>query len=117
MKRESELIKKSTLVYLRDVYDHAIELIDTLETLRDLANSLVDIYLSSMSIKQNDVMKTLTLIATIFMPLTFIVGIYGMNFRNMPELGLPWGYPAVLGLMAAITVGMLIYFRKNGWFK
>lgn len=116
-KRESDLIAKSTVVYLRDVYDHTIELIDTLESLRDISSSLVDIYLSSISNRQNVVMKTLTLIATIFMPLTFIVGVYGMNFKDMPELRLSWGYPAVLGLMAAITIGMLIYFKRNGWFR
>ena len=116
-KRESGLIAKTTLIYLRDVYDHTIELIDTLESLRDISSSLVDIYLSSISNRQNVVMKTLTLIATIFMPLTFIAGLYGMNFKNMPELRFPWGYPAVVGLMAAIAIGMLIYFKKSGWFR
>lgn len=116
-KREVGLIRKATKVYLRDVYDHTVELMDTLESLRDIASSLVDIYLSSISNRQNVVMKTLTLIATIFMPLTFIVGVYGMNFHNMPELATSWGYPAVWGIMAVITVGMLIYFKRNGWFK
>ncbi|WP_455381184.1 magnesium/cobalt transporter CorA [Salinispira pacifica] len=116
-KRESSLIAKSTLLYLRDLYDHTIELIDTLESLRDISSSLIDIYLSSVSSRQNAVMKTLTLIATIFLPLTFIVGWYGMNFKDMPELHFSWGYPAVIALMVAVTVAMLIYFKRSGWFR
>ncbi len=116
-KMDSGIITKSTTLYFRDVYDHTIELIDTLESLRDVSSSLVDIYLSSISNRQNVVMKTLTLIATIFMPLTFIAGVYGMNFHVIPELSLPYGYPAVLILMAIIAGAMLIYFKKNGWFR
>lgn len=112
---ESPLIKKSTRVYLRDVYDHTIQVIDTVETLRDMVSGMLDIYLSSISNKMNEVMKVLTIIATIFIPLTFIAGIYGMNFQFMPELGLTWSYPAILILMLVMVIGMLIYFRKKRW--
>lgn len=112
---ESTLIHKDTWVYLRDVYDHTIHVIDTIETYRDMLASMLDIYLSSLSIRLNEVMKVLTIIATIFLPLTFIVGIYGMNFHYMPELGWRWGYPLVLLAMAGIAVGMLVYFRRKKW--
>ena len=113
---DSTLIHKDTWFYLRDVYDHTIHVIDTIETYRDMLASMMDIYLSSLSIRLNEVMKVLTIIATIFMPLTFIVGIYGMNFQHMPELGWRWGYPLVLLLMAAVTAGMLVFFRRKKWF-
>jgi magnesium transporter len=112
---ESTLIHKDTWVYLRDVYDHTIHVIDTIETYRDMLASMLDIYLSSLSIRLNEVMKVLTIIATIFLPLTFIVGIYGMNFHYMPELGWHWGYPLVLLVMVGIAVGMLAYFRRKKW--
>jgi magnesium transporter len=112
---ESKLIKKSTFVYLRDVYDHTIQVMDAVETFRDMLSGMLDIYLSSVSNRMNEVMKVLTVIATIFIPLTFIAGIYGMNFKFMPELGQSWGYPAVLILMLTITVVMLIYFRRRKW--
>ncbi|AEJ61096.1 magnesium and cobalt transport protein CorA [Spirochaeta thermophila DSM 6578] len=111
---ESPLISQMTL-YLRDVYDHTIQVIDTVETLRDVASGLLDVYLSSVSNRMNEIMKVLTIIATIFMPLTFIAGIYGMNFRYMPELEWKWGYPAVLGLMCFLGIGMLLYFKKKKW--
>ncbi len=113
---DSTLIHKDTWFYLRDVYDHTIHVIDTIETYRDMLASMMDIYLSSLSIRLNEVMKVLTIIATIFMPLTFIVGIYGMNFQHMPELGWRWGYPLVLLLMAGVTAGMLVFFRRKKWF-
>jgi magnesium transporter len=112
---ESSLIKESTKIFLRDVYDHTIQVIDTVETFRDLLSGMLDIYLSSISNRMNQIMKVLTIIATIFIPLTFIVGIYGMNFEYMPELGWRWGYFIVLGIMAIIGVWMLIYFRKKRW--
>lgn len=113
---DSALIHKDTWFYLRDVYDHTIHVIDTIETYRDMLASMMDIYLSSLSIRLNEVMKVLTIIATIFMPLTFIVGLYGMNFHHMPELGWRWGYPLVLLLMAGIAAGMLVFFRRKKWF-
>lgn len=122
MEREdSLLVQDETKPYLRDCYDHTIQIMDMIETYRDMVSGMLDIYLSSVSNKINQVMKVLTIIATIFMPLTFIVGIYGMNFNpekspwNMPELNWPWGYPAVLILMAAIGIIMLIYFRRKKW--
>ena len=115
IRRESPLIKESTLIYLRDLYDHTIQVIETVETLRDMLSGMLDIYLSSVSNRMNAVIKVLTIIATIFMPLTFIVGLYGMNFKYMPELEWRWGYPAVLLLMVLVTVGMLIFFRRKKW--
>jgi len=112
---ESPLIRQDTRIYLRDVYDHAIQVIDTLETFRDMVSGMIDIYLSGLSYKMNEIMKVLTLIATIFIPLTFVAGVYGMNFRNMPELGWEFGYYAVWGIMIAIVAIMLIYFRKRKW--
>ena len=112
---ESSLIKESTGIYLRDVYDHSIQVIDTIETFRDMISGMLDIYLSSISNKMNEVMKLLTIIATIFIPLTFIAGVYGMNFVYMPELQLRWGYFATLFIMAVVSVFMLIYFRKKKW--
>lgn len=112
---ESSLIKESTEIYLKDVYDHTIHVIDTLETFRDMVSGMLEIYLSSISNRLNAVMKVLTIIATIFMPLTFIVGIYGMNFKYMPELPWRWGYPAVLLVMAAVGISMIVYFRRKKW--
>lgn len=112
---ESSLVKESTRVYLRDVYDHTIQVIDTIETYRDMVSGMLDIYLSSVSNRLNSVMKVLTVIATIFMPLTFVAGIYGMNFKFMPELEWRWGYPLVWLIMASIGISMLIYFRKKKW--
>ena len=112
---ESSLIKESTRIYLRDVYDHTIQTIDTIETYRDMVSGMLDIYLSSISNRLNAVMKVLTIIATIFMPLTFLAGIYGMNFKYMPELEWRWGYPTVWIAVILIGVSMLIYFKKKGW--
>lgn len=116
LRGESSLFEKSTGIYLKDVYDHAIQVIDTIETYRDIVSGLLDIYLSNMSNKMNEVMKVLTIIATIFIPLTFIAGIYGMNFEFMPELRWHWGYPTVWAFMILIFLGMIIYFRKKKWF-
>ncbi|MCF7803445.1 MAG: magnesium/cobalt transporter CorA [Candidatus Marinimicrobia bacterium] len=113
---ESSLFQKKTLVYLRDVYDHTIQVMDTIESYRDMLSSLLDLYLSTLSNRMNDVMKVLTIIATIFIPLTFIAGIYGMNFNYMPELQWKWGYPTVWGFMIIIGAGMVFYFKKKKWF-
>jgi magnesium transporter len=112
---ESSLIKESTGIYLRDVYDHTIQVIDTIETFRDMLSGMLDIYLSSISNRMNQVMKVLTIIATIFIPLTFVAGIYGMNFHFMPELQWRWAYFVVLFAMAIIAIGMVIYFRRKRW--
>jgi len=112
---ESSLIKESTRIYLRDVYDHTIQVIDTIETFRDMLSGMLDIYLSSVSNRLNAVMKVLTIIATIFMPLTFLAGIYGMNFKFMPELEWRWGYPLIWMVMLGIGVFMLFYFKKKKW--
>jgi magnesium transporter len=112
---ESSLIQDATRIYLRDVYDHTIQVIDTIETYRDMITGMLDIYLSSISNKMNQVMKVLTIIATIFIPLTFIAGIYGMNFQFMPELKWQWGYPSTLILMAILAIIMLIAFKRKNW--
>ncbi len=112
---ESPLIQKSTDIYLRDVYDHTIQVIDAIETFRDMLSGMLDIYLSSVSNRMNEVMKVLTIIATIFIPLTLVAGLYGMNFKYMPELEWFWGYPFVLGVMLTIGVSMVIYFRRKKW--
>jgi len=112
---ESPLIEKSTEIYLRDVYDHTIQVIDTLETYRDMVSGMLDTYLSSVSNKMNEVMKVLTVIATIFIPLTFIAGVYGMNFEYMPELGWHWGYVMVWIIVLTITALMAFYFKTKKW--
>lgn len=115
LRSESKLISKNTDLYLRDVYDHTIQVIDTIETSRDMLSGMTDLYLSSVSNKLNEIMKILTIIGTIFIPLTFITGLYGMNFRYMPELEWEWGYPIALFAMAVVSVIMLVYFRKKRW--
>jgi len=112
---ETDLVQESTDVYLRDVYDHTIQVVDTLELLRDMISGMIDLNLSSASNRMNEVMKVLTLIATLFIPLTFIAGIYGMNFEYMPELKWHWGYFASLGAMVVIGVVMVIYFKSRKW--
>ena len=108
-------IQESTRVYLRDVYDHAIQVMDTIEIYRDMLSGMLDIYLSSLNNRMNAVMKVLTIIATIFMPLTFLAGVYGMNFKHMPELNWPWGYPLILMVMALVAILMLTLFRRKKW--
>ncbi len=112
---ELPIIAKPTRLYMRDVYDHTIQVIDTIETYRDMIGGMVDLYLSSVSNRMNEVMKVLTIIATLFIPLTFVAGIYGMNFEHMPELGWKYGYLAVLAVMALIVAAMLYYFRRRDW--
>ena len=112
---ESPLIKKTTGVFLRDVYDHAIQVIDTVESFREILTSMIETYLSSVSNRMNEVMKVLTIIATIFIPITFLVGVYGMNFEFMPEIKWRWGYALVWAIIIAAVGGMLAYFRKKKW--
>jgi magnesium transporter len=112
---DSPLIDQGVRVFLRDIYDHTVQVIDLVESYRDTLSGMLDVYLSSVSNRMNEVMRVLTVIATIFMPLTFIAGIYGMNFEHMPELSLTWGYPAVWIVMVATFLGMLVYFRRKGW--
>ncbi len=109
------MIKESTEIYLRDIYDHVVQIIDTIETFREMLSSMLDIYLSSLSNRLNQVMKVLTIIATIFIPLTFLAGLYGMNFKYMPELEWQWGYPFVLTIMISVVCIMLFFFRKRKW--
>jgi len=109
------LIKGSMNMYFSDVYDHVIQIVDSLELYREMTSEMVDIYLSSLSNRLNEVMKTLTIIATIFMPLTFIVGLYGMNFHYIPELNWHYGYPAVWGVIVIVTVAMMYYFKRRRW--
>jgi magnesium transporter len=115
LRNETGLIQQKTQFYIRDLYDHIIQVVDTLENYRELASSLLEIYLSSVSNRMNEVMKVLTIIATIFIPITFIAGVYGMNFDYMPELKWRWGYAMVWGVMIAMIVTMLGYFRKKKW--
>ncbi len=112
---EHALIQDETKVYLRDVYDHSVQSLDTVETLRNVTAGLTDLYLSSVGQRQNEVMKVLTIMASIFIPLTFLAGVYGMNFKYMPELEVPWAYPALLAAMAAVAAGMSWYFKRRGW--
>ncbi|HUU04895.1 MAG TPA: magnesium/cobalt transporter CorA [Patescibacteria group bacterium] len=114
-KSDSDLILPGTKIFLRDIYDHAVHIIDSIETYREMLSSMLDIYLSSVSNRMNQVMKVLTVIATIFMPLTFLAGIYGMNFKYMPELGWRWGYPLVLLIMLGVGGLMLYFFKKKNW--
>ena len=111
----SALIQPGTGVYLRDLHDHAVRVIETVETYRDILGGILDTYLTTASQRMNEVMKVLTVIATLFIPVTFIAGVWGMNFQYMPELHQKWGYPTALGLMGAIMVVMLIWFRNKRW--
>jgi len=112
---ESSLVRQETGLFLRDLYDHTVHVIDTVESFRDVLSGMLDIYLTSASNRMNEIMKVLTIIATIFIPLTFLVGVYGMNFEHMPELRWKWGYPLVWLVMICIGVFMLFQFRKKRW--
>ena len=114
-RRESPLIKDSTGIYFKDVYDHVIQIIDTIESYRDMLSGMLDIYLSSVSNRLNEIMKVLTIIATIFIPLTFVAGVYGMNFKYMPELEWHYGYYLVLSFMALVSGIMLLFFKRKKW--
>lgn len=113
---EEKFISPFTHTYLRDVYDHTVQAIDTTETFRDILSNVLDIYLSSLTNRMNEVMKILTIISTIFIPMTFIASIYGMNFINMPELHTKYGYYAVILLMVCVALVMIHYFRRKNWF-
>ena len=115
MRTESALITEDTRVYLRDVHDHAVQVLESVETLRDVVGGMIDLYLSQVALRTNEAMKVLTVMASIFIPLTFIVGVYGMNFDFMPELHTRWGYPAVWAFMISTAVGLLLWFKKRGW--
>ncbi len=114
-KSDSGIIKKKTIIYFRDLYDHTIQVIDSVEIYRDLLSGLIELYMTGTSNKTNEVMKVLTIISTIFIPLTFIAGIYGMNFKYMPELGWHWAYFSVWGVMLVLTILMLWFFRRKKW--
>jgi len=110
------LVNKKTHRYLRDLYEHIIQVNDSIDSQREVVSSIMDLFLSGTSNKMNEIMKVLTVISTIFIPLTFIVGLYGMNFKNMPELEWQYGYFIICGIMGVILIGMIIYFRKKHWF-
>jgi len=121
LRENSKLFEESTEIFLRDLHDHTIQVIDTVETYRDIISGMIDIYLSSVSNRMNEIMKVLTIFAAIFIPLTFIAGVYGMNFNtekspfNMPELNLYFGYPLAIGIMVLTGIVMLLFFRRKGW--
>lgn len=115
-KESGTLIRPATVPYMRDVYNHIVQAIDSTETYRELLSGLADLHFSNISYRMNEIMKVLTIISTIFIPLTFIVGVYGMNFKYMPELNQPWGYPVVWIVMAAISAAMLLFFKRKKWF-
>lgn len=115
LRQEHAHITPDTRLHLNDCYDHTVQVMDLLESYRDIASSLIEIYLSSISNRLNEVMKVLTIITTIFIPITFLAGIYGMNFEAMPELHWRYGYPATLLAMGLVTLGMILYFRRKGW--
>jgi len=115
VKGESSLINESTSLFFRDIYDHTIQIIDTIESYRDILSGMLDIYLSTLSNKMNEVMKVLTIIATIFIPITFVAGIYGMNFKFMPELEWRWGYVMVWAIIVVVAGIMISYFKKKQW--
>jgi len=114
-RKESDLLQDATGIYFKDVYDHTIVAIDNIETYRDILSGMMDIYLSGISNRLNQIMKVLTVIATLFMPLTFMAGVWGMNFKHMPELGWVWGYPMALGLMVVVALCMIHYFHRKKW--
>jgi len=109
------VVADSTIVYLRDLYDHTIQVMDTVETFRDMLSGMLELYLSNVSLKLNETMKVLTMISTVFIPLSFMASLYGMNFKHMPELETEYGYYVVLGVMACTVTGMVVYFRRKGW--
>jgi magnesium transporter len=112
---ESDLVPEATAPFFADVHDHAVQVLESVDSFRDLASGLTDLHLALAGQRTNDVMKVLTVIATVFMPLGFLAGLYGMNFENMPELKWPWGYPALLGVMVALAATMFWTFRRRGW--
>ena len=116
MRLDNGLVMPDNIPYFRDIYDHTIQVIDTVETIRDISAGLLDLYLSGVSNRMNEIMKVLTMIATIFIPITFIAGVYGMNFRYMPELGSRWGYPLIWVTFITVAGIMIAYFKRKKWF-
>ncbi|MBA3961878.1 MAG: magnesium/cobalt transporter CorA [Chthoniobacterales bacterium] len=112
---EPGLIRPETKIYLRDCYDHSVQLMDLVESYRDVLSGLTEVHISSIGLRTNEIMRVLTVISSVFIPLTFIAGVYGMNFAHMPELAHPYGYPACLLLMLIVAIGQLIYFKKRHW--
>ena len=110
------VLSEQTLFYFRDTQDHVIRLLDSVTNLKETATTLMELHMSGMSNRMNEIMKVLTIIATLFIPITFIAGVYGMNFAHMPELGVRWAYPAVLGVMGAVVMGLVLFFKRRRWF-
>ncbi len=115
-REDFDVVGEAVDPYFRDIYDHIVQVIDTIEVFREIVNGMHETYLAGVNNRMNEIMKFLTMIATVFMPLSFIAGVYGMNFKNMPELNLWWGYYAVLGLMVLIAIGFMVYYRSRKWF-
>ncbi|MDD3001216.1 MAG: magnesium/cobalt transporter CorA [Candidatus Riflebacteria bacterium] len=115
MRSDTRFIKKETELYFRDVHDHVVNVIETIDSLREMAKEIYDLYISKISVRTNEIMQTLTIISTVFIPLTFIVGVYGMNFENMPELKLDWGYFGVWGIMIICALVMVAFFKRKKW--
>lgn len=115
MRGDQDLVRESTRMYLRDVYDHVVEIMEAVDSFRELVMEMTDLYMSSVSLRMNQIMKVLTIISTVFMPLTFLVGVYGMNFHHMPELDWTWAYPALWVVMLGAAGGMLYGFRRLRW--
>ncbi|MCB9717249.1 MAG: magnesium/cobalt transporter CorA [Myxococcales bacterium] len=115
LRAEDEHLSSETRIFQRDVYDHTVQVVDTVEALRDVVSGTVDLYLSTVGYRTNEVMKVLTIMASIFIPLTFLAGLYGMNFDYLPELHVHWAYPVLLLSMAAIAVSMVVFFKRKGW--
>lgn len=112
---EDKLVSETVRMYLRDTYDHVVQTSEAVDQARELVSGLMSTYLSVVSNRMNEVMKTLTIVASVFVPLTFIAGVYGMNFEHMPELGFQWAYPLLLGVMGLVAGGMAVYFWRKGW--
>ena len=112
---DSEFVHPETKVYLRDLYDHTVQIMDLIESYRDVTTGLMEMYLSTVSLRTNEIMRVLTVMSSIFIPLTFVAGVYGMNFENMPELKTRWGYFICVGVMALISAGQIIFFRRRKW--
>jgi len=115
LRSDSALVEAETQIFMRDVQDHASRMIESVDGLRDVASGLMDLHLSALGQRTNEVMKVLTVMASVFIPLTFMAGIYGMNFEYMPELNVPWAYPALWVAMLAVAGSMLLYFKRKDW--
>jgi magnesium transporter len=113
---ETGLVRPETKVYLRDCYDHTVQLMDLVESYRDVLSGLTEIHISSIGLRTNEIMRVLTVISSVFIPLTFIAGVYGMNFAHMPELAKPYGYGVCLLFMLLVALGQILYFKKKRWF-